>query len=61
MISFPSLMGQVYRVERTESLCPASWAAVAENVPGTGDTITIADPGRSLQIQGYYRVILLPP
>ena len=61
VISFPSLIGQTYRIERTDSLSPASWSTVADNVPGTGDAIPIADPGMLLQMQRFYRVVLLPP
>jgi hypothetical protein len=61
VITFPSLMGQTYRVERTYSLSPASWSTVADNVPGTGDVILITDPGVSFELQRFYRVLLLPP
>jgi hypothetical protein len=61
VITIPSLIGQTYRVERTDSLSPASWSTVADNLAGTGDAIPITDPGASLQTQRFYRVRLLPP
>ena len=61
VITIPSLIGQTYRVERTDSLSPASWSTVADNLAGTGDAIPITDPGASLQTQRFHRVRLLPP
>jgi hypothetical protein len=59
--TFPSLVGQTYRVQRSDSLSPAFWSTVADGVAGTGDAISIADPGVSLQRQRFYRVLLLAP
>jgi hypothetical protein len=61
VISFPSQVGQTYRVERSAGLSPASWSPVADNVPGTGASILIPDAGASLQAQRFYRVVILPP
>jgi hypothetical protein len=61
VITFPSLAGQTYRLERSDSLSPTAWQTVADNVPGTGDPIPITDTAASLQMQRFYRVLLLPP
>jgi hypothetical protein len=61
VITFPSLVGQTYRVQISDSLSPASWATVADDVAGTGDAISITDPGVSLQAQRFYRVLVLAP
>jgi hypothetical protein len=61
VISFLSRIGQTYRVERSDSLSPTAWQTVADNVPGTGDEIPIPVTGVSLQMQRFYRVLLLPP
>jgi hypothetical protein len=61
VITFPSQIGQTYRVERTDSLTPTAWSAIAYNVPGTGYEIAIPDTGVSLQAQQFYRVLILPP
>jgi hypothetical protein len=61
VISFPSQVGQTYRVERSESLSPASWSPVADNVPGTDAPIQITDTDVSLQTQRFYRVVILGP
>jgi hypothetical protein len=61
MISFPSQIGQTYRVERSESLSPASWSPVADNEPGTGAPIQVTDTRVSPQGQRFYRVVILSP
>jgi Glycoside hydrolase family 44 len=61
VISFPGQPGQTYRVERSDSLSPASWLPVTDNVPGSNGLIQISDMGVSLQAQRFYRVIILPP
>jgi hypothetical protein len=61
VVSFPSQLGQTYRVERSASLSPASWSPVADNVPGTDAPIQVPDAGVSLQTQQFYRVVILPP
>jgi hypothetical protein len=60
-ISFPSQIGQTYRVEWTGSLSPASWQTVTDIVPGTGYSISIQDTNASLQTQRFYRALILPP
>ena len=61
LISFPSQIGQTYRVERSVSLSPAAWTPVADNVPGTAGAIQIPDTGALLQAQRFYRAVILPP
>jgi len=60
-ITFPSQLGQSYRVERSDSVSPGSWSAVADNVPGTGSAILILDSGSELQMQRFYRALILLP
>jgi len=60
-ITFPSQLGQTYRVERSDSVSPASWSTVADNMPGTGSAILILDSGMGLQRQQFYRALILPP
>jgi hypothetical protein len=61
VVSFPSQVGQTYRLERSESLTPASWSPVADNVPGTGALMQIPDADVSRQTQRFYRVVILSP
>jgi hypothetical protein len=61
VISFPSQVGQTYLVERSETLSPAAWSPVADNVPGTGALMQIPDADVSRQTQRFYRVVILSP
>lgn len=61
LINFPSYLGQIYRIERSDSLSPAVWTPVADGVVGTGGTIQIPDTTAPLPAQRFYRLVLLPP
>jgi hypothetical protein len=61
VISFPSQLGQTYRVEWTASLSPSVWQTVADNVPGTRYPLSITDPSAPPPSQRFYRVTILPP
>ncbi len=61
VVTFPTQIGQAYRVEKTDSLTPPDWQAVTNNLPGTGYIIPISDAGVSIQTQRFYRVLILPP
>ncbi len=59
-LSFPSRVGQTYRIERTDSLSPANWTMVADNLPGTGVPLQVPDTSPATN-QRYYRVVILSP
>jgi fibronectin type 3 domain-containing protein len=59
MLSFPSVLGRTYRVERSVSLLDGSWSIVQENIPGTGDTIQVTDLGGSGHEMRFYRVVVV--
>ncbi len=59
-VRFPSLVGQDYRVERSPDLSPTAWAILADNLPGTGGTLQVPDPGALALPQRFYRVAVLP-
>ena len=59
-VRFPSLSGQSYRVERNADLSPTAWTTLADNLPGTGGTLEIPDPGAFAFAQRFYRVKVLP-
>jgi len=60
-VSFPSQIGQTYRVERTDSLSPVNWQTVSNNILGTGGTIQIPDATANTSSQRFYRTIILTP
>ena len=59
-LKFTSVAGRLYRVERSRTLLPGSWVKVADQVPGTGSLVEVADTAAGIVQQGFYRVILLP-
>jgi alpha-D-xyloside xylohydrolase len=61
VISFPSVSGMTYRVQRTDELSPSPvWETVMDNIAGTGGSISITDPGAVSLPRRFYRVRLLP-
>jgi len=59
LISFTSQSGQLYRVEYTDSLSPATWKTAVDFVPGTADIVTVLHVGGAGQPSRFYRVRLL--
>jgi glucose/arabinose dehydrogenase len=59
-LTFSSLAGRQYRVERSLTLLPGSWTTLAEPVPGTGASVEMIDAGAAGFPQSFYRVLLLP-
>ncbi|MEK7953061.1 PKD domain-containing protein [Luteolibacter soli] len=55
-VSFPSVSGHNYRVERSGDL--SAWQAVGANVPGTGGMLQVTHTGASGAKQ-FYRVVVL--
>jgi len=56
-ISFPSVSGHNYRVERSGDL--SVWQPVGVNIPGTGGTLQMIHAGGSTQPKQFYRVVVL--
>lgn len=57
LISFPSVAGKTYRLERSDTLATGSWVTVQGNIAGTGGVIQIADVGGGAVGKRFYRVI----
>lgn len=64
-VSFTTLPGRSYRVERKDALTDANWLVLsnATNVAGTGGEVQIDDtePGAGDLPARFYQVVLLPP
>ncbi len=58
-ITFSSLLGKEYAVERKDVLHGATWSMVQDNVTGSGGDVTVVDPGGAGQSARFYRVRLL--
>lgn len=59
-ITFTTVAGKKYRLESIDDLGGTVWSTVADNISGTGANITVTDDGALLQLQRFYRVMLLP-
>jgi hypothetical protein len=57
-ISFTTASDKLYTVEYKSNPNDESWSEVAKDVPGTGGTVTVPDPGAASQPARIYRVRL---
>jgi fibronectin type 3 domain-containing protein len=60
VVSFASVVGRSYRVDRSDTLQPGSWTPVQTNIAGTGGAVQITDVGAAAQSRRFYRLVLLP-
>jgi len=56
VLSFPTVTGKIYRVERSDTLQDGSWVTVQGGIAGTGGTIQVSDTGGSAQPKRFYRI-----
>lgn len=59
-LSFGSVFGRHYRIERADTLGAPSWSAVGSSLIGTGDTMSLLDTSAAGRSQSFYRIALLP-
>ena len=60
LLSFPTVSGKTYRVERSDTLQTGSWATVQADIPGTGGTVQVADAAGAAQPKRFYRIVITP-
>jgi alpha-L-fucosidase 2 len=60
VVSFPTVSGKTYRVERSDTLQGGSWTAVQDNIAGTGGTEQITDTNGAAQPKRFYRIVVTP-
>jgi hypothetical protein len=56
VVSFASVAGKIYRLERSATLQSGSWATVRENISGTGGVVQVTDTNAALQPARFYRL-----
>ncbi len=59
LLTFPTLPGQHYQVEHSESLIPSSWAPITTIIPGTGEAYRITNTITGAQ-PTFYRIRVIP-
>jgi glucose/arabinose dehydrogenase len=60
-LTFSSMAGRWYRLERSLTMLPGSWAMLGDPVPGTGGSVEVVDPSAGNFAQSFYRVVISPP
>lgn len=59
-VNFRTTQGNVYRVERSENL--ETWAALTDNIVGTGQPMAVAVPSQAANLaKCFYRVVTITP
>jgi Bacterial TSP3 repeat len=59
VVTFPSVLGKLYRVEETDDF-GASWSVLTDNLPGNGSAMNVVDTEAADNFpRRFYRVILL--
>jgi hypothetical protein len=60
-LSLTNVAGRTYRIDYADDLLPANhWRILADQIPGTGGTITITDPGAASLPKRFYRAVVEP-
>lgn len=61
-ITFPSVSGVLYRAQYTDDLSqPSAWSLWQDNIPGTGQVITLSDGNATAKSKRFYRLQIVPP
>ena len=59
-LSFQTLLGMGYDIERETELAGSNWSVLFTNVPGTGGIVQVSDTSSPLESSQFYRVRLSP-
>ena len=59
-ITFPSVAGKSYRVDKSATLIGGSWQTVEDNIAGTGNPVHVVVSGGIADNQCFYRVAVVP-
>ena len=58
VITFSTVSGKTYRVERSDTLQSGSWTTVQDNIAGTGNDVQVTDTGGATQPKRFYHLIV---
>ena len=60
-VSLTNFAGRTYRIDYADLLgLPTPWRILADQIPGTGSSIIITDPGAAAVPQRFYRAVVVP-
>jgi hypothetical protein len=57
-VSFPTVSGKTYRLERSDTLQAGSWTTLLDNIAGTGGAVQVTDVGAAAQSKRFYRIVI---
>jgi len=57
-LSFATVAGKTYRIERSDDLNPASWSIVQDGIAGTGGSISCTDANGAGLSKRFYRIVV---
>jgi len=60
LLSFKTVIGRNYFIQRSDNLSPIVWSTVSSNIPGTGNPLTLTDQGGATGPRRFYRAAALP-
>jgi len=60
MITFTTVVGKRYRLERTEDLAQPTWVVIQPDIAGTGAPVTVEDPSATGLEKAFYRAVVIP-
>jgi hypothetical protein len=60
LVSFTTLLGRSYEVQRANEVIGNAWSLVAANIPGSGGVIQATDTNATSQARRFYLVRLSP-
>jgi hypothetical protein len=59
-VSFSTVAGKTYRLERSDTLQNASWVTVQTNLAGNGSVLQVIDAGGMAHTKCFYRLVVVP-
>ncbi|MGJ8652541.1 MAG: chondroitinase-B domain-containing protein [Opitutaceae bacterium] len=59
-ITFQSVVGRVYQLQKTDALDPTDWMNIGDEVIGTGAEMVLQDATAALILKRFYRLVVQP-
>ena len=57
LVKFTTISGKTYRIEYKDDLPAAIWSTLVASVSGTGNVVTVTDPGAASLAKRFYRAV----